>query len=78
MNDLRRLLPITHFSMIDGAMIRVVRAAGSYEKAIYTVDERVALERLVKAAVELKDVFVKVAKHINEGEIEIYQVEEKA
>jgi len=57
---------ITAFPMIDGAMVRVVRAAASYEKAIYTPAERAALDRLVKTAIELKATFEKLAKHINE------------
>jgi len=57
---------ITHFSMIDGAMMRVVRAAVAYEAARYTMEERDALDRLVKAAIGLKETFERLAKLIND------------
>jgi len=56
---------VTYFAMIDTAMIRVVRAAG----------ERAAMDRVVKAAIGLKDAFVTVAKQINDGDVEVYEIE---
>jgi len=69
---------ITHFSMIDGAMMRVVKAAAQYEAARYTVGEGHARDRVVKAAIELKETFEKLAKRINEEYAAEQAIKEKA
>jgi|GEM_PF-5964820 len=64
---------ITAFPMIDGAICRVVRAAVAYEKAIYTSNEGGAIKLVVREAMNLKQAFEKLAKHINE-EYELEQI----
>jgi len=61
------LLHVTQFAQIDTAVLGVIKATTPYESAIYSRVDEVEAKRVLKAALNLRRVFLVIKKEINDG-----------
>lgn len=61
-----RLIHITEFARIDGAMLKVIKASKALNDAKYSSSERPARDLVIKAADHLRQEFTQIEKEIND------------